>query len=317
MRVDFLLLTCLLGFTPLAAQESSFRVSANYVKVPVSAFDETGQLVRDLTPDDFQLLDDGQPRQIENFVVDFAPIHVLLLLDVSGSMEEEIEEIKTAAFRFAGSFSKEDLISIMSFSDEVLLLQDWTNKIKRIKKALKKLKPGYRTALYDALASTVSEHFQGIPGRRVIIVLTDGLDNQSTVAHGTLLSQLIRSDITLYIVSRTRLVLPKVSDSVRVEFLNRVMKRLLKDEGDFVEIYFREKEAAMRQLAENTGGRALFPQYLEELADSYVAVARELKQQYVLTFRPPDDAESRFRTIELFCNQPLGRLHYRRQYMWP
>jgi Ca-activated chloride channel family protein len=301
----------------LLAQDPSFRVSARFVKVPVSVFDDQGRVLSGLTREDFLLRDEGLPRPISNFLLDRAPIHVLLLLDSSGSLRDELQEIKLAALRFAGSFSQEDRISVISFSDEVVVLQDWTNKFKRLKKSLKKLKVGYRTALYDALAETVNQHFRGVTGRRVIILLTDGLDNESEVPYQSIAANLISSDITLYIVSRTRLVHPRVRDSVRVEFLNRVMKNLLNDDGDFVDIYFREKEAAMRQLAEVTGGRVLFPEQLEDLSESYREVAQELKLQYVLTFEPPTKSARRFRKIELTCIQPTGRIHYRRQYSWP
>ncbi len=311
----------LLAFPPfLAAQTTpSFRVDAEYIKVPVSVFDRQGGLVTDLTERDFVLFDEGEPRKIENFLLDRAPLHVLLLLDASGSLREELNEIRQAALRFAGAFSTQDRLALIGFSDEAELLQDWTNNFKRIKRGLKKLEPGYRTALYDSLQEAIPRRFRGIQGRKAIILLTDGLDNESRSEFKQLLPTLIGFDITLYIISRTRLVQPKVKHSTRVEFLNRVMKDLLDEGGeeeDFVDIFFREKETAMVQLAENTGGRVLFPQYLEELQSSYVEVARELTQQYVLTFNPPSASSVSFRSIRVECKQPVGRLHFRRQYFW-
>ncbi len=304
----------------LPAQTPSFHVDAEFVKVPVSVFDAKGAALTDLTQEDFELFDEGKPRPIENFLLDRAPLHVLLLLDTSGSLREELEEIRRAALRFAGAFSREDRLSIISFADEVAVLEDWTNRFRRLKRGLQKLEPGYRTALYDSLQSVISEHFSGIAGRKAIILLTDGLDNESTTAYDQLLPTLIGHDITLYIISRTRLVLPKVRNSTRVEFLNRVMKELLDEgdgsDGDFVDIYFREKETALVRLAENTGGRVLFPEYLEELRQSYVQVARELKLQYLLTFNPPAASELSFRSIRVECKRPVGRLHFRRQYFW-
>ena len=105
--------------------------------------------------------------------------------------------------------------------------------------------------------------FRGTRGRRVIILLTDGLDNESRSVYEELLPRLIASDITLYIVSRTRLVMPRVRETVRVQFLSQVMKNFLRDggeDGDYVEVYFRQKEAAMKNLAESTGGRGALPQ---------------------------------------------------------
>ncbi len=302
----------------LTAQQPSptFRIKANFIKVPVTVFDNRGKLINTLTRDNFRLLDEGRERPIENFLLDQAPIHVVLLLDVSGSVQEEIKEIRQAAIRFASAFDREDRIAIISFADKVEVLQPWTNRQKRIRKSLKKLKPGYRTALWDALMQTSSRMLERASGRKVIILLTDGLDNESYANYDDVIENLVSSDISLYIVSRTRLVLPKVAESNRVQFLNRVMKQVLKEDKNFVDVYFREKETSMNHLAESTGGRVFFPERLVELRSSYGQVARELKNQYVLTFVPPSVSDKRFRRIEVVCNEETGRIFHRRQYNW-
>lgn len=313
--LDFLCLALLL--TPQLTQSPpSFHISASYVRVPVTVFDEQGHLMENLSRSDFQVFDEGEATPIINFVHDKAPISVLLLLDSSGSLKDEVEEIKVAALRFAESFGREDRISIVGFSDETVVLTPWTNRISRLRKGVKKLKKGYRTAIYDALADTIGEHFSSVGGRKVIILLTDGLDNESVLSYQGILNRLIRSQITLYIVSRTRLVHEKVRDSNRVSFLNDVMRTVLEDEEDFVDIYFREKESAMVHLAEATGGRVLFPEVLGELSDSYAQVARELKHQYLLTFLPPETSSATFRSIRVECRIPDRQIYFRRQYAW-
>lgn len=313
-------LACLLLATSgLSAQAPSFSVSAQYIKVPVTVFDSEGKLLTDLRRENFTLRDEGQVRSIDNFLSDQAPVNVLLMLDSSGSLREELEEIKLAALGFARAFTRKDRIAIIGFSDQIEIRQDWTNRIKPIRKTLKKLKRGYRTALYDALQQAVDGQFRGTTGRRVIILLTDGLDNESSSVYEELLPRLIASDLTLYIVSRTRLLKPRVRETVRVQFLSHVMKKFLRDEGedgDYVEVYFRQKEAAMKNLAESTGGRVLFPERLEDLRSSYAQVAHELKHRYLLTFRPPVTSSLPFRRIEVVCDRPIGQLHYRHQYAW-
>ena len=300
----------------LAQEPPSFQIKANYVKVPVSVLDANGQVLSNLSKDQFILLDENEPRPIENFLLDKTAIHVLLLLDVSSSLREELEEIQEAALQFARSFSREDRIAIASFSDKLELLQDWTNDIKKLRKSLKGLERGYRTALYDALISTVRERWVQVPGKKVIIVLTDGLDNESRSTFNEALNLLIESDISLYIVSRTRLVQPKIEQSERADFLNQVMKNVLREKKDFIEIYFREKETSLSHLAEATGGRVFFPEKLEDLRSSYIRVAEELKSQYVLTFRPPASSEKKFRSIEVVCTQDVGQIYHRKQYSW-
>ena len=279
-------------------------------------FDERGKLLEDLERENFSVRDDGEATPIVNFVRDFAPINVLLLLDSSGSLKEELEEIRDSALHFARSFTRDDRISIIGFSDDTVVLSPWTNQIGRLRKGLRKLKGGYRTAIYDALEETIEEHLRRVQGRRVIILLTDGLDNESVTPYEEILSRLIESQITLYIVSRTRLVDDKVRDSKRVSFLNQVMRNVLQDDGDFVEDYFKEKERSMVNLAESTGGRVLFPEVLEDLGDTYAQVSRELKHQYLLTFLPPRFSDKKFRSIQVTCSLPQGKVYFRRQYAW-
>ncbi len=159
-RLAWLFLCCPLL---LAQEPPSFQIEANYVKVPVSVFDTNGQILSNLTREQFILLDENEPRPIENFLLDKTAIHVLLLLDVSSSLREELEEIQEAALQFAQAFSREDRIAVVSFSDQLQLLQDWTNNIKELRKSLKHLERGYRTALYDSLISTARDRLTQVP----------------------------------------------------------------------------------------------------------------------------------------------------------
>ncbi len=313
LRLAWLFLFCPLL---LAQEPPSFQIKADYVKVPVSVFDANGRILSNLTQEQFILLDENDPRPIENFLLDKTAIHVILLLDVSSSLGEELEEIQEAALQFAQSFGREDRIAIVSFSDQLELLQNWTRDIRKLRKSLEHLERGYRTALYDALASIAREQLVQVPGKKVIIVLTDGLDNESRSTFDDVLNLLIESDIALYIVSRTRLVQPKIQQSERADFLNQVMKNMLREEKDFIDIYFREKETSLSHLAEATGGRVFFPEKLEDLRSTYLQVAEELKSQYVLTFRPPASSEKKFRSIEVVCTQATGRIYHRKKYTW-
>ncbi len=301
---------------PLLAQSPiRIRVEASYVKVPVRVEDDRGKALLGLTKENFQVLDQGQPQPIDNFILDRTPLHVVLLLDVSGSVSEEIDEIKKSAVSFAEEFGKEDQIALVTFAEKVDVLQNWTNDIRKLKKSLRKIEPGYRTALYDALLQT-RQRLTTRPGKRVVILLTDGVDNESESDYDTALGEMLANDISVFIVGRTRLVLPGVQRLRRVEYMNRIMKNVLKEDKNFVEVYFREKETAIRYMAESTGGRALFPEKLSELRGAYKQIALELKNQYLLTFRQPANSSLRFRNIQVLCKVPFGRLYYRQQYVW-
>ena len=292
-------------------------VTADYIRVPVTVLDQEGKTISDLRKEELTLFDEGEPTEIRNFVLDQTPVHVVLLLDASGSVKEEIEQIKYAAIRFAQCFDKRDRISVIAFADHVQILQDWTNNHKKLKKSLKKLERGYRTAMYDALLATAQDKLRKVKGKKVIILLTDGLDNESESDSQTVLNTLIESNTSLYIVSRTRLIKSKVASTNRIEFLDRVMKNVLHDDVSFVDLYFRMKEASMSHLANTSGGRVLYPVELRALGTTYMQIAQELKTQYVLTFLPPNSSDKDFRQIEVECSRNIGQMYHREIYKMP
>ena len=130
------------------------------------------------------------------------------------------------------------------------------------------------------------------------------------------MNELTRLNVSLYIVSRSRLVQARVEQNDRVEFLDRVMKNVLNDDEDFVGIYFKEKEVALNRLAEVNGGRVFYPEKLEQLGQTYVRIAEELKIQYLLTFLPPKDASTgpAFRRIRVECLKDVGQIYNRELY---
>ncbi len=314
--------TLLLGLLLFPSQayleaQPTLRVDAEYVRVPVTVLDEQGRTILGLTANDFRLYDEGVERPIRNFLLDESPINVVFLLDVSGSVQDELNDIRNATIRFAQAFGPDDRMALVSFSDETRLMQDWTGSLRDLRRSLRRLEQGYRTALYDALLDTAAEMLARIDGKRVIIMLTDGIDNESQASYDELMTKLTRLGVVLYIVSRTRLVQSKVAESERVEFLDRVMRNVLRDDTSFVDVYFREREASMNHLAEVNAGRVLYPEKLRDLGQSYVQIAQELKGQYLLTFAPPTDSPGEFREIRVVCLRDIGQIYHRRLYRTP
>ncbi|MFZ0426730.1 MAG: VWA domain-containing protein [Acidobacteriota bacterium] len=300
----------------LLQAQSDIRVDAAYIKVPVTVLDQNGRGVVGLRASDFRVFDEGEERPIANFILDQEQVNVVFLLDTSGSVKEELDQIRYATLRFAQHFSHDDRISVVSFSDEITTLQDWTNNLGHLRKSLHKLKAGYKTALYDALITTARQKLSRVSGRRVIILLTDGLDNWSDSTYDEAMNEMTRLNVVLYIVSRSRLVRTKVEQSERVEFLDRVMKNVLDDDVSFVDIYFKEKEVALNHLAEVNAGRVFYPDKLAALGQTYVRIAEELKMQYLLTFSPAaaDATGPAFRRIRVQCLRDVGQVFNRKLY---
>jgi len=314
-----ILLGILAGLMPLARPQdntaSVISVSVNLVKIPISVFDTQGNLVPELRSEDFRIWEDQAPQEIRSFGVDLNPVSVVLLLDTSMSSKTELKKIREAAMEFAEALSREDRIAIIGFDDEVYRALDWTNDLKKVRKALGKLRPRGRTALYDAMYAAAEDQLRGIDGRKAIILLTDCVNNQSIVGFPTASLAIVKSQASLYVVSKTAMVKEQAARERRVILMADILKRLYGDNEDYVAEYFRRKESEMTELSEKTGGRCFFPKDYNSLKHIYSEVARELKSKYYLTYISnqkllPDS----YHRIAIEYLEPASKIIYRKGY---
>jgi VWFA-related protein len=322
-RESALLIALLLSLAParLQSQDSqtgaNFSVSVNLVKVPISVFDEDGNMVETLRSEDFRLYENGVRQQIRSFGIDRNPVSVILVIDSSGTVEKELKKIKEAAESFALALSPEDRISVISFSDEAHLDLSWTDDKKMVRKALRKVEPGLRTALYDAMFMAANDQFKGIEGRKAIILLTDGLNNQSSIGFREASLSVVQSQASLYIVAKTAIVRKEAPNQRRVAILSDIYKRMFGEDEDYIEEFFRKRETELSNLAENTGGRAFFPSDYDRIKGSYAEVAKELKSKYFLTYvSNRGKAPNSYNRIGLEYLPPSSKLIFRQGYYY-
>jgi VWFA-related protein len=296
---------------------ATISVSVNLVKIPVSVFDESGSLVSELRSEDFRIWEDQAPQEIRSFGIDSNPVSVVLLLDTSMSGKTELKKIKEAATEFAEALSREDRIAIIAFDDDVYSVLDWTNNLKNVRKALGKLKPGGRTALYDAMVAAAEDRLKGIEGRKAIILLTDCVNNQSRYGFQDASLKIVKSQASLYVVSKTEIVKEQASRERRVVMMADILRRMFGDNEDYVAEYFKKKETEMSDLAEKTGGRCFFPVDYDRLKNVYSEVARELKSKYYLTYISNQPLQNNsFHRISIEYLKPANKIIYRRGYYY-
>jgi Ca-activated chloride channel homolog len=299
-----------------APTTSDFSISVNLVKVPISVFNENGDLVSDLRKEDFRVWEDQTAQDIRSFGHDTNSVSVVLLLDTSMSEKTELKKIKEAAEEFARALAPGDRISLITFDDEVYRVLDWTNDIKKLRKALGKIQPGLRTALYDAMYLAAADQLKGVDGRKAIILLTDCLNNQSSVdLHNAALS-IVQSQASLYVVSKTAMAREEAKRERRVVMLSNIYKRMF-GEDNYIEEFFSKREAEMTDLSERTGGRCFFPTDFDQIEDIYAEVAHELKSTYYLTYvsnqnLPPNS----YHRISIEYLKPSSKLTYRKGYYY-
>jgi VWFA-related protein len=315
-----ILLACSPGIATYLRSQSpqnipTFSVAVDLVKVPITVFDEHGGILQDLRRNDFRVYEDGQLQEIRSFSMDTNPVSVVLLIDCSGTVEKEFKHIKSAAAGFADALSKGDRISMITFADVVDRPLDWTQDTRQVRKALNKVRLGLRTNLYDAMLQAAQEQLAEIEGRKAIILLTDFLNNQSVVGYMDATRAIIQSQATLYIVSKTVMIREEARKQRRVVILNDIYSRLFGDAGNYIDEFFKKKETEMTDLAEKTGGRCYFPSGYDQIEDAYKQVARELKNQYYITYVSEQVKEANsYHRIAVEYYQPSSRLIYRKGY---
>jgi VWFA-related protein len=234
----------------------------------VSVIDEEGQPVASLSPEDFSVIEDGNPVELESVTIADDPIAVIIVLDTSGSMarigpngQPAIETAKQAAISFIGGLAEGDRAAVIGFNDEVSLLVDITHDHNAVINSINQLsyKDFGGTCLYDATMEAVKKSTEAPQGRRAIIVLTDGVDEASESEGACSLFTL--TDVVDEATSRT----------------NKVPVFTL----GFGDVDDRE----LLRLARLTGGQGLIGKSEADLAAMFEMISRQLNSQYRLSYQ--------------------------------
>ena len=274
----------------------TIHTRVNEVNVLFIATDKHGKFVRDLTQKDFTILDDHKPPQaILNFRRETdLPLHMGLLIDVSGSVDSRFDFEQGAATAFLQHTLRAgfDKAFVLGFNSHSELAQDFTDNVSLLSASVKRMHDGGGTALYDAVFRACKEKFlkdrPERPVRKAIIIVSDGEDNQSEVSKAQAIEMAQRAEVIIYAIS--------TDDS------GLVMR------GDKV----------LEQMAEATGGRAFFPFKMKDITHSFAAIEDELRSQYVVSYKPADfDADGRYRSIEISTLKKDLQVRARKGYFAP
>ena len=274
----------------------TLHARVNEVNVLFIATDKHGKFVRDLNQNDFSILDDHKPPQaILNFRRETdLPLHMGLLVDVSGSVNGRFDFEQNAATSFLEHTlrARFDKAFIVGFNNKSQIAQDFTDNVQLLSAGVHRLRNGGGTALYDAVYRACKEKFlkdrPDRPVRKAIVIVSDGEDNQSEFSKAQAIEMAQRAEVIIYAIS--------TDDS------GLVMR------GDKV----------LEQLAEATGGRAFFPFKMKDITHSFAAIEDELRSQYVVSYKPANfDADGRYRSIEISSLKKDLQVRARKGYFAP
>lgn len=266
-------------------QDTLGPVTVSEVRLPITVLDKKEQPVSGLTRTDFLVFEDKQQQQIQGFIDERTgvPVHVAVLMDVSASTAGKLEFQKTAAkdFIYTVVRARKDRAAFGTFDEDLQLLQDFTDRHDLLDRAVDSVKkPGTNTALWDAVWLMCDEKMRGVTGRRVIVVITDGDDTASRA----------RLKDAIEIAQATETIVFAISTKAGLSgAVPGVEMGTPKDSGD------RELD----RLAAETGGRAFFIGDRINLERAFSRVARELRSQYIVTYKPTREFDGTYRRIEV------------------
>jgi Ca-activated chloride channel family protein len=271
----------------VAAQPpTTFRAGIDLVNIGVIVTDSRGNLVTGLTAEDFVVTEDGRPQTVRYFAAGDrsgppAPeMHLGLLLDVSGSMGEDLGFTKTAAIKFLNTLTEAVDITVVDFDTHVRVSRYGQRDFARLVERIREQKARGNTALYDAIGMYV-DGAQGQNGRKIMLLYTDGGDTRSAMRFGEMLDLLKASDVTVYVIG----VLQHQTQASRGA-----------------------QRPVLQQIAEATGGQAFFPLSVRNLDSVYDKVLAEIRAQYTVGYvSTNDEAAGTWRKVEIEVNRQDGR----------
>ncbi len=281
---------------PIEQADQLIRVDVTRVNLLFTVTDKKGRFVTDLTKSDFEVMEGKKPQVIQEFNAESdLPLRLAVLIDTSNSIRDRFRFEQEAASEFLKSVlhSNMDKAMVVSFDTSAQLVSDLVDDTDKLDRAIRDLRPGGGTSLYDAIFFACRDKLQQDQPRhkfrRAIVIVSDGDDNQSRYSRDQALEMAQKADVVLYAIS---------TNITRIE-----------SDGDKVLKYYTAE----------TGGRAFFPFKVEDLEQSFENIANELRHQYNLSYRPePLYTDGLFHTIEV---RVKGRrdliVHARRGYYAP
>lgn len=270
--------------------QQKFKVSTNTVAIYVTVTDADKRLVPDLIQEDFEVFDNGKPQAITSFDNHPLPITVTVMLDTSGSMTVALDLVKRAAEQFLIRLLPDDMGMVGAFNDKIEFHPaDFTGNRDELVGLLKDLDFGYPTRLYDAVDESISK-LNGIEGRKVVLVFTDGEDTASRLGAGRVTDRARAEDVMVYSVGL-----------INEYFNGQRRERTSPDRG-------------LKNLSAETGGGFFLLKRTDELGSTFTRIAEELHSQYVLGFSP-DVMDGKVHKLEVRLKKPGMEARARKSYL--
>ena len=260
---------------------SYIRMNVDLVLVPVTVTDPMNRLVTGLEQVDFQVYENSKEQKIRTFASEDAPVSIGIIFDLSGSMTSKLMRAREAILQFIKTANPQDEFFVIGFNDRPELIEDFTNSMEDIQARLATVRAGHRTALLDAIYYGVQKMRDARHERKALLVVSDGGDNRSRFTEGEVRAQVREADVEIYSIG--------IFDPYAPTPEERTGPQLLED------------------VSEVTGGRLFRVDDVDELGDIAEKISTELRNQYVIGYRPQDvTRDGKWRKVKVKVNPPPG-----------
>jgi Ca-activated chloride channel homolog len=279
-----------LAQTPTPTQKPyTLEVDVDLVSITAVVHDKAGHFISGLGPKDVQVFEDGVPQKVSLFQeakggAEKIPLSVALVLDASGSMKPNVAFLQEAATSFVAKLEPEDEALVVQFNESVKASAEFTSDPDRLENFIDGLQAWGGTSLYDALQYAL-ERIRDRPGRKAVIVFSDGDDTTSSVGQGPVVDYARAVESTIYAVG------------IRGGTTGAAPPR-----------------GFLKKIADETGGQYFFPDRVGDLIRVFAEISAELHQHYLLAYAPTRPPDGLFRKIEVRVNRKNAEVRVRKGY---
>ena len=317
-KLLWLFLTCAFPLAAIAQTQSDvddvLRISTRLVTVPVVVKTKEGAYIPHLTMRDFRVYEDGVEQNISHFEDVDQPFTITMMLDMSDSTRVKLEDIQNAAIAFLDQLKPHDRAVIVAFDSQVVRLTEVTGDRKILSQAIRGIITGRGTALYDGVDWVINSYLPAVPGRKAIVLLTDGID---TASFRTTFENTIGLANEQYaLIYPIQWNTPEDYRPKHLSSTDAVHNVLYTTpSGEPLQKAFERGSRYLQGIARLSGGRFQHAKSLSDLQQSFAKIADELRHQYTVSYYPSSRAAaSRKRKIKVTVSRPDARLHFRETY---
>jgi Ca-activated chloride channel family protein len=293
-----------------AATPVTFRTSAQMVLIPVTVTDRNGKTIKGLRAEDFNILDDQTPQQIVSLATEDAPCSVGLVLDISGSMQNTLGSAKGVAQAFFRTANPDDEFLLLTVSTQPAATPGFTTDIADLEKNIEFAKPGGRTALIDTVYLGLNRMREARRPRRALLILSDGMDNQSRYSKSELMRVALEADVQIYTIIMDNGSAGGSGNTIpfRPSLVRKPSDRAQESQGPDL----------LETLSDRTGGLHFRARNDAEAKDAVIKAAQAIRDEYLIAYQPSDSGTTgKYHRVRVKSSVPKVNIHARNGYYAP